>query len=86
MTRISINKAFCQIQKLYEFRRCLQEFRRGFSGTEANRSDGHQIQDLTNWMRARMSDTLTSSPKVYPQDAAALIEIGKEYDEKMEVL
>lgn len=81
ITNFSLIKAFSRMQKLHRIVRCLQQFNDGFSGTEVNHSDEHQMQDLANWIRARTTDALKSSAKAYPQDAAALIEIAKKYDD-----
>ena len=46
-------------------------------------SNEHQIQHLKGWCRDRLSHALVSLPNAYPQDAAVLIEMAKEYDVKM---
>lgn len=69
--------------KLYEICRCLQAFQKGFTGNNTKRTDEHQTQYMVSWARSRISQALDWLPKAYPEDAAALIEIVKEYDDEI---
>ena len=80
---LSLVEAFSRIQNLRKVRRCLQTFRDGYTRKNLNSSDKTQVEYLANWIRDRMSKALKSIQEVDPQDAAALIEIVKEYDNKI---
>ncbi|MCJ1391367.1 hypothetical protein MMC18_004230 [Xylographa bjoerkii] len=75
-------EAISRTLKLHRIRRCLHAFRDGFSRNVSG-SDEHQVQYLASWIEEKISEALKSLPAAYPQDAAALIEITKEYDDKM---
>lgn len=80
---ISLVEAFSKMQKLHTIRRSLLSFRKGFSSNNVGRFDEHQVEYLTRWIRDRVIEALKSIQQAYPQDAAALIEISKEYDDKI---
>jgi hypothetical protein len=68
---------------LHRLRQCLCAFRNGFSGNNVNHSDEHQAQYLESWVRDRTLKALKSLQEAHPQDAGALIETAKEFDDKM---
>ncbi|KAL9112520.1 MAG: hypothetical protein Q9187_007753 [Circinaria calcarea] len=80
---ISLVEAFSRMQKLHMIRQRLHSFRKGFSSNNASRFDEHQVEYLACWIRDRVTEALESIQEAYSQDAAALIEISKEYDDKI---
>ena len=58
-------------------------FRDGFLRNNFGRASEREAQQLANWIRGRISQALKSLQNAYPQDSLALIEITKEYDDKM---
>ena len=71
------------VPKLYQLWRCLQAFQKVFPRNYMEGSNEHQTQHLKSWGRDRLSHALVSIQYACPQDAAALIEMIKEYDDKM---
>lgn len=78
---VSLIQAFSREQRLYKLYRGLRAFRTGFSRKNVNRSDAYHMQYLTRWIRERMLEALKSLPHAYPEDAAALIQTAKEYND-----
>lgn len=82
ITSLSLIQAFSKIPKLYKVHQGLQGFRNGFSTSNVKRTE-EEMKYLANWIKLRTSESLKSLSGAHPQDGAALIEIAKEYDEKM---
>lgn len=82
MTSFSLVEAFSRIPVLHRVHQDLQRFRAGFSASDMQRTE-KDMSRLENWIELRTSQSLLCLSEVHQEDGAALIEVTKEYGERI---